>query len=294
MELLTQLLHALWAQDFETLANPSMIGMLYFVLFMILFLENGLLPAAFLPGDSLLVLVGVLCAKGAMAFPQTILLLTIAASLGCWVSYIQGRWLGNTRIVQNWLSHLPAHYHQRAHHLFHKHGLSALLIGRFIAFVRTLLPTIAGLSGLSSARFQFFNWMSGLLWVLILTTLGYALGKTPVFMKYEDQLMSCLMLLPVVLLVFGLVGSLVVLWKKNTGPRANNGHFTVIPAPLVLRIDCAGIHQRDAADMDGAPAPGIYTGNPASESGSQRTRRFFHLAPPGCKRDPLQKHHATR
>ena len=54
MELFTQLLNALWAQDYETLANPSMIGMLYFVLFMILFLENGLLPAAFLPGDSLL------------------------------------------------------------------------------------------------------------------------------------------------------------------------------------------------------------------------------------------------
>lgn len=77
MELLTQLLNALWAQDFETLANPSMIGMLYFVLFMILFLENGLLPAAFLPGDSLLVLVGVLIAKGAMGFPQTLLLLTV-------------------------------------------------------------------------------------------------------------------------------------------------------------------------------------------------------------------------
>ncbi|HGV2350158.1 GntR family transcriptional regulator [Escherichia coli] len=101
----------------------------------------------------------------------------------------------------------------------HKHGLSALLIGRFIAFVRTLLPTIAGLSGLNNARFQFFNWMSGLLWVLILTTLGYMLGKTPVFLKYEDQLMSCLMLLPVVLLVFGLAGSLVVLWKKKYGNR---------------------------------------------------------------------------
>lgn len=57
--------------------------------------------------------------------------------------------------------------------------------------------------------------MSGLLWVLILTTLGYMLGKTPVFLKYEDQLMSCLMLLPVVLLVFGLAGSLVVLWKER-------------------------------------------------------------------------------
>ncbi|MEA4374146.1 DedA family general envelope maintenance protein YqjA, partial [Klebsiella pneumoniae] len=142
-----------------------------------------------------------------------------AASLGCWLSYIQGRWLGNTRIVQNWLSHLPSHYHQRAHHLFHKHGLSALLIGRFIAFVRTLLPTIAGLSGLNNARFQFFNWMSGLLWVLILTSLGYLLGKTPVFLKYEDQLMSCLMLLPVALLVFGLIGSLVVLWKKKYRSR---------------------------------------------------------------------------
>ena len=75
MELFTQLLNALWAQDYETLANPSMIGMLYFVLFMILFLENGLLPAAFLPGDSLLVLVGVLIAKGAMGFPETLLLL---------------------------------------------------------------------------------------------------------------------------------------------------------------------------------------------------------------------------
>lgn len=219
MELLSQLLHALWSQDFETLSNPGMIGMLYFVLFVILFLENGLLPAAFLPGDSLLVLIGVLIAKGALGYPQTILLLTAAASLGCWLSYIQGRWLGNTRLVQNWLSHLPAHYHQRAHHLFHKHGLSALLIGRFIAFVRTLLPTIAGLSGLNNVRFQFFNWISGLLWVLILTSLGYLLGKTPVFRKYEDALMSGLMLLPVILLVIGLVGSLVVLWKKKYGNR---------------------------------------------------------------------------
>lgn len=94
MELLTQLLQALWAQDFETLANPSMIGMLYFVLFVILFLENGLLPAAFLPGDSLLVLVGVLIAKGAMGYPQTILLLTVAASLGCWGQLYSGAMAG--------------------------------------------------------------------------------------------------------------------------------------------------------------------------------------------------------
>ena len=82
MELLTQLLNALWAQDYETLANPSMIGMLYFVLFMILFLENGLLPAAFLPGDSLLVLVGVLIAWGLVQLPPE---LPTGVKKACWM-----------------------------------------------------------------------------------------------------------------------------------------------------------------------------------------------------------------
>ena len=102
MELLTQLLNALWAQDFETLANPSMIGMLYFVLFMILFRERSA-ACGLLPGDSLLVLVGVLCAKGAMAFPQTIF--TDRRRQPRLLGELHpGRWLGNTRIVQNWLS----------------------------------------------------------------------------------------------------------------------------------------------------------------------------------------------
>lgn len=215
MELLTQLLHALWAQDFETLANPSMIGMLYFVLFMILFLENGLLPAAFLPGDSLLVLVGVLIAKGAMGYPQTILLLTTAASLGCWLSYIQGRWLGNTKTVKGWLAQLPVKYHQRATCMFDRHGLLALLAGRFLAFVRTLLPTMAGISGLSNRRFQFFNWLSGLLWVGVVTSFGYALSMIPFVKRHEDQVMTFLMILPIVLLAAGLLGTLVVVIKKK-------------------------------------------------------------------------------
>jgi len=222
MDTIKALVYALWHQDYVMLADPSLVWAIYLVLFMILFLENGLLPAAFLPGDSLLILVGVLIAKGTMNFPLTLFILTTAASLGCWVGYIQGRWLGNTATVQRWLAHLPAQYHQRAHALFHRHGLSALLIGRFIAFVRTLLPTIAGLSGLSNARFQFFNWMSGLLWVLILTVLGFALGKTPLFHKYEDQLMVGLMILPLLLLFIGLFGSLYVLWKKKRTMEKGN------------------------------------------------------------------------
>ena len=205
MDVLREIVHALWQQDFIALADPSVIWVVYAVLFTTLFLENGLLPASFLPGDSLLLLSGALIAKGVMAFVPTLIILTVAASLGCWVSYIQGKWLGNTRTVQGWLSHLPAHYHQRAHQLFHRHGLSALLVGRFLAFVRTLLPTIAGLSGLSNARFQFFNWMSGVIWVGAVVGLGYAFSQIPLVKRYESQVMTGLMILPLVLLLVGLV-----------------------------------------------------------------------------------------
>ena len=215
MELLTQLLNALWAQDFETLANPSMIGMLYFVLFTILFLENGLLPASFLPGDSLLLLAGALIAKGVMDFVPTLAILTAAASLGCWLSYNQGRWLGNTETVKGWLAHLPHKYHQRATCMFDRHGLLALLAGRFLAFVRTLLPTMAGISGLPNRRFQFFNWLSALLWVCVVTGLGYALSMIPFVKRHEDQVMTCLMILPIALLLAGLLGTLFVVIKKK-------------------------------------------------------------------------------
>lgn len=219
MELVKELFFALWHQDYVTLSNPSLVWAIYFMLFAILFLENGVLPAAFLPGDSLLILVGVLIAKGTLSYPLTIVILTIGASLGCWVGYIQGRWLGNTKLVKGWLAHLPEHYHQRAYSLFHRHGLAALLVGRFLAFVRTLLPTIAGLAGLKNGRFQLFNWLSGLLWVVILTSIGYGIGKSPIFQQYEHRIMNILMLIPVCLLILGFVGSVVVVVKKKLSAK---------------------------------------------------------------------------
>ncbi len=122
-----------------------------------------------------------------MDFVPTIAILTAAASLGCWLSYVQGRWLGNTQTVKGWLAHLPHKYHQRATCMFDRHGLLALLAGRFLAFVRTLLPTMAGISGLPNRRFQFFNWLSALLWVGVVTGLGYALSMIPFVKRHEDQ-----------------------------------------------------------------------------------------------------------
>ena len=215
MAVLIDILHALWQHDFSVLADPKVLWVVYAVLFITLFLENGLLPASFLPGDSLLLLTGALIARGVMSFVPTLIILVVAASLGCWLSYLQGRWLGHTKVVRGWLLQLPTHYHQRAHQMFIQHGLTALLVGRFLAFVRTLLPTMAGISGLSNARFQLFNWLSALLWVGALVTLGYTLSQIPLVKRHEDQVMAGLMILPVLLLVIGLVGGLLVIWKKR-------------------------------------------------------------------------------
>ncbi|CAI2489019.1 Inner membrane protein YghB [Serratia liquefaciens] len=215
MDVLREIVHALWQQDFIALADPSVIWVVYAVLFTTLFLENGLLPASFLPGDSLLLLSGALIAKGVMAFVPTLIILTVAASLGCWLSYLQGRWLGHTNLVKGWLLQLPAQYHQRAHNLFNRHGLTALVIGRFLGFVRTLLPTMAGISGLNSTRFQFFNWLSAVIWVGAVVGLGYAFSQIPLVKRYESQVMTGLMILPLMLLLVGLVGGMLVIWRKK-------------------------------------------------------------------------------
>ena len=205
MVVIQDIVSALWQHDFAALADPHVVSVVYFVMFATLFLENGLLPASFLPGDSLLLLAGALIAQDVMSFIPTIAILTAAASLGCWLSYIQGRWLGNTRTVKGWLAQLPDKYHQRATCMFDQHGLMALLAGRFLAFVRTLLPTMAGI----------FNWLSGLLWVTVVTGFGYALSMIPFVKRHEDQVMTFLMILPIVLLTAGLLGTLFVVIKKK-------------------------------------------------------------------------------
>ncbi|MFB6434935.1 MAG: DedA family protein [Candidatus Malihini olakiniferum] len=215
MSVVHDIIQALWQQDFSALADRKVIWVIYGILFTTLFLENGLLPASFLPGDSLLLLTGAMIAKGVMSFIPTMLLLTIAASLGCWLSYLQGRWLGDTRIVKWWLLQLPSHYQQRAYYMFHRHGLVALLVGRFLAFIRTVLPTMAGISGLNNLRFQIFNWLSGFLWVFGIVTLGYAISYVPLVKRYEDQVMTALILLPIVLLISSLIGMLVMLWHRR-------------------------------------------------------------------------------
>ncbi|MCX8617075.1 DedA family protein [Gilliamella sp. B2923] len=214
MDTIITLYQAFVNMDIATLSNPNVLWILYGMLFIIILLENGVLPAAFLPGDSLLFLTGVLISQNVFHFGLINLILIAGAALGTWLGYIQGLWLGNTKVVQNWMAHIPEKYHKKSEVLFHKYGLQALFIGRFIAFVRTILPMMAGLSGLHSKKFHIYNWISATLWIFLIVTLGYLFGLSPVFKAYEKQIMSLLMLIPVFLLVIGLIFSIALAVKR--------------------------------------------------------------------------------
>lgn len=222
METILTLYHAFLDMNVTTLSDPNVLWILYAMLFIIILLENGILPAAFLPGDSLLFLTGVLISKDVFHFGLINVLLIMGAALGTWMGYLQGLWLGNTKIVQNWMAHLPEKYHHKAEVLFHKYGLQALFIGRFIAFVRTVMPIMAGLSGLHSKRFHIYNWISAVLWIFIIIGLGYLFGLSPIFKAYEKQIMSLLMFIPVLLLVLGVIFSVALAVQRRFSKNKKN------------------------------------------------------------------------
>lgn len=176
MNILKELLDVITQNDLVILPSKKLVLFIYLFICVILFLENAIIPAFLLPGDSLLIIVGILIKKGILSFILTLGLLTISVSLGSWVGYVQGKFLKNNKILKNWLSYLPIKSYQRAYYMFNKHGLCALFIGRFIILIRTILPTIAGILGLSYFRFQLCNWISSFCWVFILIIIGIFLG----------------------------------------------------------------------------------------------------------------------
>lgn len=219
MDTIISLYHAFLSMNIETLSDPKILWTLYGMLFVILLLECGVLPAAFLPGDSLLFLTGILISLDVFHFGLINVVLIAGAALGTWLGYVQGRWLGNTRVVKNWMAHLPPKYHQRALTLFHKYGLFALFFGRFIAFVRTVMPIMAGLSGLKSKLFHVYNWLSATLWIFLIVTMGYLFGLSPIFKEYEQQFMAFFMLIPVILLVIGLIASIWLVIQRQISKK---------------------------------------------------------------------------
>lgn len=147
----------------------------YALLFAIVFCETGLVVTPFLPGDSLLFVVGTLAAAGGMDIGLVMAVLVAAALSGDNVNYWIGRWAG-LKIFGRWVN--PS-YLQRTHEFYERHGGKTIIIARFMPIVRTYVPFVAGLGTMPYARYLAFCVAGALLWVGSLCLAGYFFGNIP-------------------------------------------------------------------------------------------------------------------
>jgi membrane-associated protein len=155
----------------------------YALLFLIVFLETGLVVTPLLPGDSLLFAAGSFAGLGALSLWPLLLLLCAAAILGDSVNYALGAYLG-PRVFHYSRSRFfnPDHL-KRTHDFYEKYGGKTIIIARFIPIIRTFAPFVAGIGAMSYPRFLIYNVAGGLLWVSACVFAGYFFGNLPFVKK---------------------------------------------------------------------------------------------------------------
>ena len=175
----------------------------YALLFAIIFVETGLVVMPFLPGDSLLFVVGTLCGVGLMSLPLAMALLTLAAILGDQVNYTIGRHFGPK--VFSWQNSrwFNRDAFDRTHAFYEKYGGVTIVVARFMPFLRTFAPFVAGVAEMTRSKFTLYNIGGGILWVCSLTLLGYLFGNIPVVKEHLSHIIWAMILIPGVIVLFG-------------------------------------------------------------------------------------------
>jgi membrane-associated protein len=151
----------------------------YALLFVIVFCETGLVVTPFLPGDSLLFVVGTLAAAGGMDIALVMALLVAAALSGDNVNYWIGRWAGPKVFRAEDSRWFNRRHLERTHAFYERHGGKAIIIARFVPIVRTYVPFVAGIGAMPYARFLAFSIAGALAWVVSLCLAGYWFGNIP-------------------------------------------------------------------------------------------------------------------
>ena len=175
----------------------------YALLFLIVFVETGVVVMPFLPGDSLLFVVGAMCGVGLMSYPLAVGLLIAAAILGDQCNYSVGRYFGpkvfkwdNSRLFNK-------QAFNQAHAFYEKYGGVTIVAARFMPFLRTFVPFVAGVSEMTRSKFTFFNVSGALLWVLSIVTAGYFFGNVPIVKQNLEKVIWALILIPGLIVLYG-------------------------------------------------------------------------------------------
>lgn len=159
----------------------------YLVLFLIVFAETGLVVLPFLPGDSLLFIAGAFGATGSLDPILLSVLLIVAAVTGNTLNYAIGRYIG-PRVFSMNLRFLDRGALMRTHAFYEKHGGKTIVMSRFIPVVRTFAPFVAGVADMPLSRFQLFNILGALLWVISLVAAGYFFGNIPLVKEHLNTI----------------------------------------------------------------------------------------------------------
>lgn len=151
----------------------------YLILFLIIFMETGLIVTPFLPGDSLLFAAGTLAALGLLNIWLLLGLLCVAAFVGDSVNFSVGKFFGQ-KIFERKFRLIKREHLDRTHQFYEKHGGKTIIIARFIPIIRTFAPFIAGVGNMHYGRFITFNLGGGVLWVVLFSMGGYFFGNIPI------------------------------------------------------------------------------------------------------------------
>ena len=175
----------------------------YALLFLIIFTETGVVVMPFLPGDSLLFVVGTLCGAGLMNLPLAMALLCAAAILGDQVNYSIGRYFGPKVWQWEHSRWFNKRAFEQAHAFYEKYGGITIVLARFMPFIRTFAPFVAGVAAMSRAKFSFYNVIGALIWVVGLTLAGYLFGNLPWVKDNLDKIIWALIIVPGLIAIYG-------------------------------------------------------------------------------------------
>jgi membrane-associated protein len=204
MDILMQLLDFILHVDKHLQAFVSNYGMwVYALLFLIIFVETGVVVMPFLPGDSLLFVVGAMCGVGLMSYPLSVGLLLAAAILGNQSNYAIGRYLGPKVFQWEDSRFFNKKAFNQAHGFYERYGGLTLVAARFMPFLRTFAPFVAGVAVMNRAKFVFFDVLGGVLWVVGIVTIGYFFGNFPWVKQNLDKIIWAMILLPTAIVAIG-------------------------------------------------------------------------------------------
>jgi membrane-associated protein len=174
----------------------------YALLFLIVFVETGLVVMPFLPGDSLLFVVGAMAGAGLLSLPLVLALLLIAAILGDQCNYLIGRYYGDV-LLQSESRFFNRKAYDQAHAFYDRFGGITIIIARFMPFVRTFAPFVAGVAKMDRSRFTLFNVIGAVVWVVGIGMAGYLFGHIGWVKVNLEKVIWAMILIPGLFALWG-------------------------------------------------------------------------------------------